>query len=158
MTTAKAKRRSRIKWISIAILAVVVVLAVIYLYVATDKFSDTKARKADYTLNALGFIQEFQQNLKAANEKYTDKIIALNGKVSDVEAADTTLNVKFVDPVTSSYAIFAFQHQHLDEAKKIKAGDSISIKGSCSGGVYSEILDASSITFKRSTLINKYTN
>jgi type II secretory pathway pseudopilin PulG len=158
MAIQKTKRRSWIKWVLIAVLVVVVVLAGIYWYVATDKFTDTKSRKADYTLNALDFIHEFQQNLKAANEKYSDKIIALNGKVSEVEAADTTVNVKFIDPATSSYAIFAFQQQHLDEAKGLKVGDSISIKGSCSGGIYSEILDVSSISFKRSTLIKKYTN
>ena len=158
MAASKTKRRSWIKWVLVAVLVVVVILAGIYWYAATDKFSDTKARKADFTLNALDFIHEFQQGLKAANEKYTDKIIALNGKVSEVEAADTTLNVKFVDPTTASYVIFAFQQQHLDEAKKIKAGDSISIKGSCSGGIYSEILDVSSISFKRSTLIKRYTN
>lgn len=158
MAVQKIKRKSWIKWVLIAILTVVVILAGIYWYVATDKFSDTKSRQADYTLNALDFIHEFQQNLKTANEKYSDKIIALNGKVSEVEAADTTINVKFIDPATSSYAIFAFQQQHLDEAKGLKAGDSISIKGSCSGGIYSEILDASSISFKRSTLINRYAN
>ena len=129
MTTQKIKKRAWVKWILIAILVVVVILAGVYWYVATDKFSDTKSRKADHTLNARDFIQEFQQNLKAANEKYGDKIIALNGRVSEVEAADTTLNIKFVDPATSSYAIFAFQQQHLDEAKGLKAGDSISIKG-----------------------------
>jgi len=158
MTIQKTRKKGWIKWILIGILVIVVILAGVYWYVATDKFSDTKTKKADYTLNALDFIHEFQQNLKTANEKYTNKIIALNGRVSEVEAADTTLNVKFVDPVTSSYTIFAFQQQHLDEAKNLKAGDSISIKGSCSGGIYSEILDASSISFKRSTLINRYTN
>jgi len=158
MTIQKKRKKSWIKWILMCILVVVVILAGVYWYVATDKFSDTKTKKADYTLNALEFIHEFQQNLKTANEKYTNKIIALNGRVSEVEAADTTLNVKFIDPATSSYTIFAFQQQHLDEAKDLKAGDSISIKGSCSGGIYSEILDASSISFKRSTLINRYTN
>jgi type II secretory pathway pseudopilin PulG len=152
MTTQKAKRRTWVKWILIAVLAVVVILAGLYWYVATDKFSDTKARRADYTLNALDFIHEFQQDLKAANEKYTRKIVALEGRVSEVEAADTTLNIKFVDPVTSSYAIFAFQQQHLDETKGVKAGDSISIKGSCSGGIYSEIREATVINFQRSTL------
>jgi len=72
--------------------------------------------------------------------------------VSAIEAADTTLNIKFIDPVSTSYAIFAFQQQHQMEAKTIKVGDSISIKGSCSGGIYSEILDATAITFKRATL------
>jgi hypothetical protein len=146
------KKRPWLKRILIAILAVVAILAAVYWYVATEKFSDTKGEKADYELAALDFIKEFQQDIKGANQKYSDKIVVLNGKVSAVEAADTTVNIKFIDSTTSSYAIFAFQQQHLTEAKTIKAGDNISIKGSCSGGIYSEILDATAISFKRSTL------
>ncbi len=97
----------------------------------------------------------FQQNDSAANKKYTDKIITVSGTVSEIEAADTTLNIKFVDTATGSYAIFAFQQQHLAEAKTVKVGDSVSIKGSCSGSIYSEILQATAVTFKRSTL-NKH--
>jgi hypothetical protein len=66
--------------------------------------------------------------------------------------ADTTANIKFIDTTTGSFAIFAFQQQHLDEAKSVKAGDSVSIKGSCSGGTYSEILGVEKIDFKRSAL------
>jgi hypothetical protein len=152
MTGQVKKKKPWLKRILIAVVAIVIVLAGVYWYVATEKFSDTKGIKADYTLNALDFILEFQQNLKAANEKYTDKIVVLNGIVSGVEAADTTFNIKIIEPVTSSYIIFAFQQQHPGEAKSVEPGDSISIKGSCSGGIYSEILEVTAINFKRSTL------
>ena len=148
------KRRPWLKRILIGILVIVVILAGVYWYYATEKFSDTKTTKADYTVSAQDFIAEFNKDLKAANEKYADKIIVLNGKVSDVEAADTTVNIKFVDPATASYVIFAFQQQHVGEAKSVKQGDSISIKGSCSGGIFSQILETTAISFKRSTLNN----
>lgn len=152
-TRKKTSTKKRILW---GILVLVVILAAIYFYVATEKFSDTRDRNSAYTVNALDFIREFHQNDSAANKKYTDKIITVAGKVSQIEAADTTLNIKFVDPVTSSYVIFAFQQQHLAEAKTINVGDSVAVKGSCSGGVYSEILEVESITFKRSALDKKY--
>jgi len=57
------------------------------------------------------------------------------------------------DTTTGSYLIFAFQEQHMTEAKKIKRGDDIVIKGSCSDGVYSEILGTYFISFKRSTVV-----
>ena len=152
MAEQTRKKKPWLRKILVAFLAVVIILAGVYWYVATEKFADTKTRKADYSLNALDFIREFRQNATAANEKYTDKIIVLNGRVSEIEAADTTMNIKFVDPVTTSYAIFAFQQEHVTEAKSVKTGDSISIKGSCSGGIYSAILDATAISFKRSTL------
>ena len=152
MTEAVKKKRSWLKRILVGLLIIIIILAGVYWYVATEKFTDTKSRKADYTLNALDFIHEFQQDLKMANSKYADKIIVLNGRVSEVEAADTTINVKIIEPATGSYAIFAFQQQHVSEARSVKQGDSISIKGSCSGGIYSSILESTAITFKRSTL------
>lgn len=148
-----AKKNNR-RWILLAILALVVLFAGVYWYVATEKFSDTKARKADYTVGAMEFIREFVKDGDAANTKYRDRIVALNGVVSEVELADTTMNIKFIDPESGSLAIFAFQQQHLNEAKSVKAGDSISIKGSCSGGIFSEILEVHKIDFKRSTLNN----
>lgn len=152
MTDQVKKKKPWLKRILISLLTVIIILAGVYWYVATEKFSDTKSRKADYTLTAMDFIHEFQQDLKAANEKYSEKIIVLNGRVSEVEAADTTLNIKIIESATGSYAIFAFQQQHLAEAKSVKQGDSISIKGSCSGGIYSSILESTAITFKRATL------
>jgi len=133
-------------------LVLVTIAAGIYWYVATEKFSDTKDRKAEFTVKAIDFIREFANNDSAANRKYADKIITVNGTVSEIEAADTTVNIKFIDTASSAYAIFAFQEQHLAEAKSVKVGDSVSIKGSCSGGVFSEILGTEYITFKRCAL------
>ena len=132
--------------------AMVVLMAGVYWYYATEKYADTKDVKADFSVEALAFIREFQQDNNAANAKYSDKIIDVRGMVSEVEAVDTTYNIKFVDTTSGSYAIFAFQQQHIDEAKTVKVGDQVTIKGSCSGGIYSDILEATSISFKRSTL------
>ncbi len=146
------KRNSWRKRILIGILVLAVIAAGIYWYVATDKYSDTKDRKAAYTVSAFDFIQEFKQDEKSAKEKYNEKILVVNGRVSAIEPADTTMNVKFIDKNTGDYIIFAFQSQHLAEAKTIKVGDSVSIKAAYRDFIYSEILDAYSITFQRSTL------
>jgi len=124
-------------------------------YVYNREFSDTIDARADFTVGALEFIHEFEKNDSLANKKYAEKIIVVNGTVSGIEAADTTVNIKMADTASGSYIIFAFQEQHLGETKKIKKGDTVSIKGSCSGGAYSQILEAEFITFKRCALNNK---
>ena len=124
-------------------------------YIFTEKFTDTAERKADYAVNAADIIKEFQQNDSLANKKYTEKIISVRGIVSGIEAADTTVNIKMSDTATGDYIIFAFQQQHLSEAKKLKEGELVSIKGSCSGGVYSQILETRYISFKRAVLDTK---
>jgi tRNA_anti-like len=118
-------------------------------YIFNEKFTDTSERTAVFTVNAIDLIHEFQQSDSLANKKYAEKIITVNGRISELEAADTTINVKMIDTLTDAYIIFAFQQQHLKEAKQLKEGDSVSIKGSCSGGTYSEILETEFITFKR---------
>ncbi|MBL7738398.1 MAG: hypothetical protein JNK14_04210 [Chitinophagaceae bacterium] len=153
MSQQTIKRNPWRKRILVSVLILAVAVAGIYWYVATEKFSDTKDRKAAYTVNALDFIREFQQDDSAANMKYREKIITVNGRVSALEAPDTsTVNVKFVDTTTGSYIIFAFQDTHLAEGKSLKTGDTVSIKGSCSGGTYSDILEVTKIDFKRAAL------
>ena len=126
----------------------------VYFYYATRTHEDTAALKVDYTVKAIPFIKEFEKDYKAANKKYAEKIIAVTGIVTATEPADTTMNIKMSDTTTGSYLIFAFQSQHMAEAKKIKEGDNVVIKGSCSDGVYSEILGTYFISFKRSTVEN----
>jgi tRNA_anti-like len=120
-------------------------------WIFTEKFSDTAAVKADHTVNALEFINEFKTDLAAANKKYTEKIVIVNGTVSEIKNADTTSNVIMSDS-SGAYIIFAFQQQHLASAKALQPGQQVSVKGSCSGGTYSEILETQSISFKRCAL------
>ena len=127
----------------------------VYWYIATDTFSDTKDRQAAFTVQSDAFLKEFQADSKAANVKYTEKIVAITGTVSAAEAADSSINIKMADSAGASYVIFAFQDKDMAEARTIKPGDVVTIKGSCSGGVYSSILESWAITFKRSTLANK---
>lgn len=149
------QKRSWLKKALVSGLILAIAAAGIYWYIATEKFSDTKDRKAAFSVNAIDFIREFRASDSAANKKYREKIIEIKGRVSELEAPDSaTINVKIVDTATGDYVIFAFQEQHLDEARTIKTGDSISIKGSCSGVSYSEILDLYYIPFKRSALNN----
>ena len=150
MTTRK---RSWLKKLLIAFLILAVIAAGVYWYVATEKFSDTKGEKAAFEVNATDFIRQFRKDDSAANKKYRERIITVNGRVFELEAPDSlSVNVKFVDTTTGDYAIFAFQEQHLAEAKSLKTGDSVSIKGSCSGSSYSETFDLYYIPFKRSAL------
>ena len=149
---SKTKRPwQKILLISILILAGIG--AAIYWYIATEKFADTKDREAAFTVNAIDFIREFRKDDSVSNKKYGERIISVNGRVSELESPDSaTVNIKFIDTTTGDYTIFAFQEQYLSEAKSVKVGDSVSVKGSCSGSIYSNLLDAYNIGFIRCTL------
>ena len=149
MIASKRKMNPWLKKVLIGGLLLLLIGGAAVWYIFNEKFTDTSERKAAFTVNAIDLIHEFQKSDSLANKKYAEQIITVNGRISELEAADTTINVKMVDTLTDAYIIFAFQQQHLKEAKQFKEGDSVSIKGSCSGGIYSEILETEFITFKR---------
>jgi ABC-type lipoprotein release transport system permease subunit len=143
--------KSKIKNIIIAGIFIALGVGALVWYLYTETFGDTGKEKSAYTISAMDIIKEFKRNDTIANKKYAEKIVTVTGIVTALEFADTTVNIKMADS-TGSYVIFGFQSQHLAEAKSIKQGDDVSIKGSCSGGAYSEILEAEFITFKRCAL------
>ena len=138
------------RWLLISGGILLLIGVIAYFYYATRTHEDTAGLKVDYSVEAIPFIKEFEKDHKAANKKYAEKIIAVKGIVTATEPADTTMNIKMADTTTGSYLIFAFQNQHMAEAKKVNVGDNVVIKGSCSDGVYSEILGNYFISFKRS--------
>ena len=147
-------KRPGLKKLLIITLVILVAGGIGIYLIFTEKFEDTGTQAAAFTVTADELIKEFQQNDSSANKKYAEKIISVNGKIAETEAADSTINIKMMDTLTGSYIIFAFQEQHIKEAKQLKEGDMVSIKGSCSGGTYSKILETEYITFKRCA-INK---
>jgi hypothetical protein len=142
----------KIVWIVAGPVLVFISFLIMEKYIMGETFSDTAGVKADYTVTASELILEFAANDSAANKKYLEKIVSVNGAASEVEAkSDSTVNIKFADS-TGSYIIFSLEKDQYDKVKNIKPGDAVSLKGSCSGSLYSDILSTTSISFKRSTL------
>jgi len=146
--------RKVLKWSLITAASLLLIGGAVYFYYATRTHDDTATLRPDYTVEAIPFIKEFEKDYLAANKKYAEKIIAVKGIVTATLPADTTINVEMKDTTTGSYLIFAFQDKNMTDAKKLKPGDHIIVKGSCSDGIYSEILGTYFISFKRSTVEN----
>lgn len=144
----KNSKTNRKKWLIGGLILLLAGVAVAW-WIFTEKFEDTSKVQSDFTVTAPALIKEFQQDIKKANEKYSEKIIVVSGTVAKIETVDTTANIKMIDSQTGDYIIFAFQQQHLASARALKEGDMVSIKGSCSNGVYSDILGVTNISFKR---------
>lgn len=146
------RMNARVKKWMIAIFILLIAAAAVIWYMFTLKHDDTATVHAAYTVEAISFLKEFETDLSAANKKYSEQIVTVNGTVSEIEMADTSANIKMIDTTNGSYIIFAFQKQHLAEAKALTTGEQVSIKGSCSNGAYSAILETNYIAFKRCAL------
>lgn len=119
----------------------------------TEKTSATNTLKADYTIDALPLINEFVSADSAANAKYREKVIVVNGIISELNATDSTATLSMADS-TGSYAIFDFEKEQAVKVKALKTGNAVSVKGLCSGSIYSDILGTQTISFKHAIINN----
>jgi Tfp pilus assembly protein PilV len=152
MAHPSQNKKKWLRWIFLAIVAMALAGGAIFYYVMTAEFADTASEKPAYTISAMDLLTEFQQNDSAANKKYVEQILAVSGRVSEVEGVDTSATVKFVDSLTGSYLIFDFQSATSRQAAALQPGDSVTLKGSCSGSIYSRLRNAHMISFKRSVI------
>ena len=117
-----------------------------------ETFADTDTVKADYTLTAAELIRAYAANDTAANAKYREKILSVEGRVAQVEIrSDSTANIKITDS-SKVFLNFSLDKKEFPRSSQLKPGDPVSFKGSCSGSSYSMILDSTSVEFKRTTL------
>lgn len=125
-------------------------------YLITETFEDTKSVKAAHTVSALSLLKAFQENDSLANSMYRDRIVELKGRISSIEWADTSANIKIEAPGSNDYLIFDFQQADAKDTRSLQVGDSVSIRAACSGSIFSRILNSRSVQFKRATIIHKY--
>jgi len=140
------------KFLTVALIFAIFAVA-LTVYFLTKEYKDTRNVKPDYTLTANELFQAFQKNDSSANKNYTEKILEINGIISAVEKADTVFNLKMTDSATGSFINFALQRDEILKENDIHAGDKITVRGSCSGAIYSEILETRAINFKRCIII-----
>ena len=72
-----SKSKKVLKWLLSCIGGLLLIGIAVYFYYATRTHEDTANLEVDYTVEALPFIKEFENDYKAANKKYAEKIIAL---------------------------------------------------------------------------------
>ncbi|MEO7982665.1 MAG: hypothetical protein ABI688_01160 [Bacteroidota bacterium] len=124
-------------------------------YIMNETHKETVDLKADHTIRAEDLIKEFISNDTNANKKYREKVLIVNGNTAAVDLLDdSTSTIKFADS-TGSFAIFSLEKTEMEKVKGLRAGDAVSLKGICSGSIFSEILGTTSISFKRSTFNKK---
>ncbi len=121
--------------------------------VMNEAIEDTAQRSADFSFEAIPFIAEFITSDSAANARYREKVIVLTGIATEINTTDSTATLTMADS-TGSYVIFDFNKGEVDKVKAITPGNTASVKGICSGGIYSDIMETETISFKYA-VINK---
>ena len=87
---------------------------------------DIEVAKVDFTVDSKGLLQEFIANPELATQKYLNKVISVQGVISEKDAESITLS-------NSILCYFTAKEQNLS------VGTSVSVKGRCIG--FDELLE-----------------
>lgn len=118
----RKKRKKRL--IIFAVLAVIIIVAVAF--GSKPKNYDFDNPECKITVDTI--LSEFKENSTAASEKYSDKVIAVTGKVGSIN--DDYIVINPYDDDNWLYSVNAYM-QSIDDIKSIKVGDTVTVEGVC---------------------------
>ena len=96
--------------------------------------ADLNEMEAAHRLPAAELYAAFEADEAAANARYLDQIVAVSGEVAEVtEGQDGTLIVMLREPAGMFGVSCAFQPEPAATAKSLQPGQTVTIKGQCSG-------------------------
>lgn len=149
------KKKKIIRYVLLSLIVVVAAVA-LYIYKEYNRtHKDTTKLKADYTVSAASFVQEFEKNERESNEKYWDKVVKVEGMVKDLSKDDRGfLSVILGDTSSMSSVRCSVDSSHTNEAAFLKKGDKVTIKGICTGFNADELL-GSDVILVRSVIDQK---
>lgn len=98
---------------------------------------DLNAEKSEMSITADELLSEFALDEQSANEKYLDKIMEVEGIVSDVTLDEVTTILLETGDIMSSIACEMASGMKMDN---VEAGSKIRIKGQCTGFLSDVIL------------------
>lgn len=120
--------------------------------VMNEQFNSSEGTTTDYTISATELLKEFKANDSVTNKKYVEKMVEVSGIPASIDiAADSIATIRFEDS-TGSFADFTLEKNQYHKVKNINAGTPVTIKGVCSGSIYSDILENTQISFKRAVI------
>ena len=114
--------KNKITLITISLLFFIAFFGIVF-FTYNKPHKDFSGAQADITLEAAKLYEHYQNNLSDANLKFLDKVLLVNGPVTELNSNLVIIGGNIVCSLDSSYV--------LDTG--IKLDDKISVKGRCIG-------------------------
>ncbi len=126
---------NKFKIIVIVVLIAVVVVVLSGLYMYNKPHRDIAGEKANFNLEAVLFIDEFNADENASNTKYLDKVILVTGQVVSISETQSGLTIYLEDEFDGISANFDSLYVSKNQAilKNLATGSDVSVKGKCDG-------------------------
>lgn len=150
------KRKNILRYIVLPLVLIIAAVA-IYIYKEYNRtHRDTAKLKPDYTIGATDLLKEFEENQKASETRYWDKVIRVEGMVKEIVKDDKGFyTVVLGDTASMSSIRCSIDSVHKNEAVSVTRGSAIAIKGICSGYNPDEMLGSDVILVRSVVDIKK---
>jgi hypothetical protein len=115
------------------------ILSCLALYMYQKPSEKVITQKAEFNVKARDIFNEFDQNESKANKKYLNKVVSVQGEISDISAVDSVgINIM----LTADNPLFGVSCQLPSGApdSSLKVGDRVQITGLCTGKLMDVVL------------------
>jgi len=127
------RKKWRNRFFALASLIVVVIIGGFGYNEYNRSPADTQYLEPAFELQASDFAREFETDELKANAQYLDRPIRVHGVIDAFQQNDTSAVVFLKERGSSASVMCLFNEHGMEEAKNLKRGDSITIKGICTG-------------------------
>lgn len=102
---------------------------------------DLTRMKPDYTFTSAALLQEFEANEETAQNKFLNKIIRIEGNLSDIQQIDQKLILIIDTGNPLSNIQCEMDPRYIKAEKAFTAGQPITVQGICSGKLMDIVLN-----------------
>jgi hypothetical protein len=125
-------------FISIALLGVVIILSLKYVF-NSDKIN-VKTQKSDFVIGARELFYDFESNETQATNKYLNKIIQVHGNIGKIIQTPDKKSVVILKDKNEFFGINCMITDKEFRFESLKEGDSVSVRGVLKGYLNDVIL------------------
>jgi len=122
------------KYLLFAVLGLALIGAFSYFSFMNAPKASSKGKKVEVSVTATELFQQFEQDEVASNTKYMSKIIAVTGVIEEIEEDENGAIVLFLRTGDDFAGVLCtLESTQKDKASSLKIGDSVTVKGVCTG-------------------------
>jgi hypothetical protein len=113
-----------------------------YLYVKYMPETSMSKQTPDFIMPATKLAEEFETDPSASNSKFIDRVIEVTGVISDI-STDQNNSIVFIlrDNETLKGVLCTVSEKSTKKAEHYKVGDTVAIKGTCTGMLFEVVLN-----------------
>jgi hypothetical protein len=131
-----------LKVILIIVASIAVLLLAGYLYIRFMPEKSMSKQAANFTMSSIVLVNEYNLNPEASDKKYIDRVIQVTGVISEISTDQNKATVFILRENSSATGVLCtLDKSSAKKAAKFKVGNSVTIKGSCTGMLFEVVLN-----------------